>query len=279
MNTHTIDHSIDIDALAKELANGMSLEQLREKQGFTPLTSGSIPALAPLVPITENGKRYLETLRGEQKPQQPTPRDLSQPMSWEVARRKVWALFEMRAAHLSQIEDRDFNWVFGENELDIIRNMIRYFTNDRECKWPLTKGLFLYGLPGTGKTEIMQVFERFCRENDLPKQFQFTSMSEVYAKAKVDKGFDPVTPNVQLDRCLDEFGRYTGAVTNFGESVDINEVIIEQRYPRFRAGGQLTHIIANMTPNEADGVFSSMIFDRIRQMCTSIHFEGQSKRK
>lgn len=305
MNTHTIDHSIDIDALAKELANGMSLEQLREKQGFTPLTSGSIPALAPLVPITENGKRYLEGLRASSTAKIITsPRRIRQEMPYDdadfeqwvkqgwistldsggaliTAKRKVWGLLQMRAAEISVLENRDFDWVFDENLPWIVKNMTKYFINDPSCEFigGLAKGLFLYGLPGTMKTELMQIFERFTRENKLQKQFQFTSMSEVYAKAKVDKGFDPITPNIQLDRCLDEFGRYTGAVTNFGESVDINEVIIEQRYPRFRAGGQLTHIIANMTPNEADGVFSSMIFDRIRQMCTSIHFEGQSKRK
>jgi len=278
MNTHTIDHSIDIDALAKELAKGMSLEQLREKQGCGQLSSGSIPALAPVVAITEAGRKYLETLRSEPKPLPPTARDLSQPMKWEDARRKVWALFEIRAAHLSQIEDREFNWTFDESDRVIIRNLIRYFINDRDCEWSLTKGLFVYGLPGTGKTEIMQVFERFCRENDLPKQFQFTSMAETYVKAKAEKGFDPITLNIQLDRCFDEFGLYTGAVMTFGESLDINEAIIEARYKRFRQSGQVTHFISNMTTPDVKAAFSPMIYDRVKQMCTSVFFKGQSKR-
>lgn len=278
MNKHEIDHSIDIDALAKELAGNLSLDEMRRKQGGT-LSTGGVPKLAELVPITEEGRKHLERLRGDAQPAPPQTRSLQQPMSWEDARRKVWALFEMRAAHISQIEDRDFNWAFDENDLETIRNMIRYFTNDRSCAWPLTKGLFVYGLPGTGKTEIMQVMEKFTRENDLPKSFEFTSMSETYTKAKVDSKFDPITPNIQLDRCLDEFGRYTGAVTNFGESLDINEVIIEQRYPRYRNGGQLTHIIANISPNQTAPILSGMIFDRIGQMCTSVYFKGQSKRK
>mgnify|MGYP006327336057 FL=1 len=156
--------------------------------------------------------------------------------------------------------------------------MIRYFINDRQCEWPLTKGLYLYGLPGTGKTEIMQVFERFARENDLPKQFQFTSMSDVYVKAKSDKNFDPITPNIQLDRVFDEFLRYTGAVMTFGESLDINEAIIEGRYPRYRHGGQLTHFISNASTFEANEGLSEIVFDRVRQMVTSVHFTGKSKR-
>lgn len=273
-----IDYSIDIDALAAKLANGMSLEQMRQKQGGK-LSSGGIPPLAETEPITERGKKHMESLRSEPKPMQPVMRDLSQPMSWDVARRKVWALFEMRAAHISHLENKDFNWQFDENDLGIIRNMIRYFTNDRQCEWPLTKGLFLYGLPGTGKTEIMQVFEKFANENDLPKKFEFTSMSDVYVRAKGEKNFDPITPNIQLDRAFDEFGRYTGPVLTFGDPLDINEAIIEARYKRFRQGGQLTHIISNMTTVELKDAFSSMIFDRIGKMCTGVLFSGQSKRK
>lgn len=275
---HEIDHSIDIDALAKELAKGMSLEAMREKMNGGTLSTGSIPPLSPTIPITDKGRAYLDNLHKEKQPAPPAQRDLSQPMSWDVARRKVWALFEMRAAHISQIEDREFNWVFDQDELTIIRNLIRYFTNDREGKYPITKGLFLYGLPGTGKTEIMQVMERFARENDLPKKFEFTSMAETYVKTKAEKGFDPITLNIQLDRCFDEFGLYTGSVMTFGESLDINEAIIEARYKRYRQSGQITHFISNMTTIEAQGAFSPMIFDRIRQMCTSVHFKGNSKR-
>jgi hypothetical protein len=158
--------------------------------------------------------------------------------------------------------------------------IIKYtdFINDPACEWPLTKGLFVYGMPGTGKTEVMQIFERFAALNSLPKAFSFTSMAEVYVKAKSDKGFDPVTPNIQLDRCFDEFGLHTGAVMTFGESLDINEAIIEARYKRFRQGGQLSHFISNMTTAEVQAAFSPMIFDRIRSMCTSVHFKGKSKR-
>jgi hypothetical protein len=275
--THEIDHTIDIDAIAKKLANGMTLEQLRGATGGN-LSSGSIPPLAPLEPKTERGRKHLASLNAETRRNAPTVRDLTQSMEWEVARRKVWALFQIRAAHISQIEDRDFDWVFDESESRIIRNMTRYFINDRACEWPLTKGLFVYGMPGTGKTEILQVFERFCRENDLPKQFQFTSMAETYVTAKADKNFNPITQNVQLDRCFDEFGLYTGAVMTFGESLDINEAILEARYKRFRHGGQLTHLISNMTTAEIQKTFTPMIFDRIKQMCTSVLFNGKSKR-
>ncbi len=273
-------HEIDIEEIAAKLANGMTLEQLRQRQGGA-LSSGSIPPLSIAVPTTEAGRLHLERLRMGAHPAQPTLRDNSQQMEFDVAKRKVWALLQLRAAHISGIENRDFNWVFDEGDAWIVRNMTKYFINDTSCEFEggLAKGLFLYGMPGTGKTELMQVFERFCRENNLPKAFQFTSMAETYVKAKSDKQFDPITPNIQLDRCFDEFGLYTGAVLTFGESLDINEAIIEARYKRFRQGGQLTHFISNASTAQTEEMVTPMIFDRLRSMCTGVWFKGQSKRK
>jgi hypothetical protein len=157
--------------------------------------------------------------------------------------------------------------------------MTRYFINDPACEWPLTKGLFLFGMPGTGKTELMRVFSRFCEENMFSKQFHYCNLSETYTRAKSDKDFDPITPNVQFDRAFDEFGRHVGPVLRFGEPLDINEAIIEQRYERQRRYGQLTHFIANVTPNDIENALTPMIFDRIRAMCTGVPFSGKSKRR
>ena len=80
MNKHEIDHSIDIDALAKELAGNLSLDEMRQKQGGT-LSTGGVPNLSPLVPITEEGRKHLERLRGDAQPAPPQTRSLQQPMS------------------------------------------------------------------------------------------------------------------------------------------------------------------------------------------------------
>ncbi len=205
-------------------------------------------------------------------------RNTAQEMEYGEARRKVWNILQLRAAHIEVLENRPFEWVFGEAEKTHLQNLTRYFINDPACPYSLTKGLFLFGAPGTGKTEIMQAMERFARENKLTKAFHFCSLSEIHVRAKAEKDSDPVTPNVQYDRCFDEFGRYVGPITRFGDSLDINEAIIEQRYERSRRYGQITHFIANSTPNEMQEAFSPMVFDRLRSMCTSIHFEGESKR-
>lgn len=267
----------NIDEIARELAHGLSLNELREKQApkfqMQPTTTENA--------ATPEGADYLRRLFAEPGTRQTVMvvRRVAQEMDYADARRKVWALLQMRAAHIETLDNRPFEWKFDEGEANIVRNLTRYFINDPACEWPLTKGLFLYGAPGTGKTELAQVFARFTEENFLSKQFTYSSLSEIYVRAKSDKDFDPVTPNVQFDRAFDEFGRHTGPVLRFGEPLDINEAIIEARYERQRRYGQLTHFIANTTPNETQTAFSPMIYDRIRSMCTGVVFTGKSKRR
>ena len=207
-------------------------------------------------------------------------RNTNQEMSYDAARKSFWAILQLRAAHIEVLENTPFEWQFDPEQADIVKNMLKYFINDPSCKWPLTKGLFVYGAPGTGKTEILTSLSEFCfrQQPELTKSFKMCSLSQIYVEAKANKDRDPIQPNVQNDRCFDEFGRYTGHITRFGDTLDINEAIIEQRYERSRRYGQLTHFIANATPNELEGKFTPMIFDRLRSMCTSVHFSGSSKR-
>jgi DNA replication protein DnaC len=244
----------------------------RSSPGHTPATPEQIAATAAYWEkvFSETPKRY----------EGPAVRSIApEAMDYETAKRKVWEILQQRAAQIEYLDNEPFRWQFDEQEKRILQNLTRYFINDPGCEWSLTKGLFLYGVPGTGKTEIMRAISRFCEENDLRKKFVFCSMSEIYTTAKSDSKYDSITPNVQFDRVFDEFGRMTGQVNQFGNLIDINETIVEQRYTRSRRYGQLTHFIANGTPNEINELFTPMVSDRLRSMCTGVYFKGKSKRK
>lgn len=265
----------DINKIAEQLAGGLSLDELRRKQARTAKERVKTPE------EIEAEKQYWAKVFAEKpaKPELFMSRSTAQEMGYDDARRRFWAIMQMRAAHIANLENNpEFEWIVTDQFANTLRNMVKYFINDSTGEIPLTKGLFIFGENGTGKTEIMQAFSRFTVQYDLTKQFVFCSMSEVYNRTRADKEYDPVAINEQHDRCFDEFGRQVGPVLRYGDPLDINEAIIEARYTRFRRYGQITHFIANMAPNEAEAQLSPMVFDRLRSMCTSVEFTGKSKR-
>lgn len=206
---------------------------------------------------------------------------IPQTLDYREARKRLWGILQLRAASIAIHEAREFDWIFDEDQKQTIRGLIQYFINDPECPWPLHKGLYVFGMPGTGKTEIMRALSRFTIEAGIQKKFQVSSFSEIYTEAKTstNREHDPIGDNLKFNRCFDEFGRYVGAVNRFGNTIDIAETLVELRYERFQRYGQITHFIANATPAETADLVTPMVFDRIRSMCTSIEFPGQSKRK
>lgn len=265
----------NIEKIATQLAGGLSLDELRRRQ------SGEAKQRVKSPEEIEAESEYWARVFAEKpaRPEMLMCRSTAQEMEYDDARKKFWGVMQMRASHIAVLENNpEFEWIITPELSVILRNLVKYFINDRTSEIPLTKGLFVFGENGTGKTEIMQSFSRFTEANNLTKRFIFGSMSEVYSRARADKDFDPITPNEQRDRCFDEFGRNVGPIIRFGDALDINEAIIEARYNRFRRYGQITHFIANMAPNEAEVKLSPMVFDRLRSMCTSIEFTGKSKR-
>lgn len=273
----------NLDEIARSLAGNLSPDQL-EKVWREGSVAGEREFPRP-VP-NELERAYWQQVFSKQQTGQSlfVTRSTRQEMEYETARRKVWALMQLRAAHISDLEGKPFEWDMNADFAAAVRALTKYFVNDPTAEYdgkplPLTKGLFIYGAVGTGKTEVMHIMQRFATENNLTKAFHFSSLSKTYTDAKASADFDPVAPNVCFDRCFDEFGRYVGAVKRYGDDLDINEAILEQRYERFKRYGQLTHLIANLTPNETAEKFSPMLVDRIRSMCTGIYFKGESKRK
>lgn len=269
----------DIDEIARQLAGNLSADELRQKweRGVVYLGEPVEPTQGQRQSLSD----YVQKIRNDAPVfSAPVRMRTFEPerMKYEEARRKFWAVLQFRAAAIETLTEKPFVWEFDEAEQYNIQNLLRYFINDPECKYPLSKGIFVYGAVGTGKTEIMQAFCKFCEAHDLKKSFKLTSMSAVHIEAKTNKDFDPIAENIMYDRLFDEFGRHTGAVIRFGDALDINEAIIEFRYERWKRYGQLSHFIANATPNDLETLFSPMIFDRLREMCTSVLFPGKSKR-
>lgn len=269
----------NINEIAATLANGLSLDDLRRRQNGNPADK---PKPAKTAEQIEAEHSYWQLVFSERQAQPEGlrfSRGTAQEMDYEEARKKFFAIIQMRAAHISmEKREPDWNWQWDDDLKRNVRNLVKWVINDPTCELNLTKGLFVFGENGAGKTEFLTALETFAKRYVLSKQFELCSMSEVYDRTREDKDYSPIKENIQFDRCFDEFGRHVGPVVRYGDGLDINEAIIEARYNRFRRYGQISHFIANMAPNEAEQAFSPVIFDRLRTMCTSVHFTGKSRR-
>ena len=207
---------------------------------------------------------------------QPLP---SQEMEYSEAKNRFNSILMARAQMIRvQSRNENFKWLFSSEQKQMLTDMLHYFINSTESRYDLSKGLYVFGMPGTGKTEIMRSFSLFTQNAQLHKAFEFNSMSDVYTGAIKDQQTDWVQQMSQGFRAFDELGRYTGDVLNFGNPININEAIIEKRYVKYQYSGQLTHLISNATPSEALEMFTPALADRIRSMTQGIHFSGTSKR-
>lgn len=254
------------------LSGGYSLEELRQMQERPRFVSAE-----PSQEAVQALQTYWERVYSTKPRQVKNNRSYAQIMPYSEGRKKVAELLDERAAEITAITGRPFCWDIpaGGELAAVIRGLIQYFTNDPASPWPIHKGLLVYGMPGAGKTEIMRIFQRFA--SGTTKAFEFTSFSDVYTKARMDKSFDFMNC-ATFDRCFDEFLRHTGAVSYFGDQIDVNEALIEARYTRNRNYGQITHFITNGDTNTVQQMLSAPAFDRVRGMCSGVEFPGESKR-
>lgn len=262
-----------IETIAAELANGLTLDELREKQSAL-LTERRY--VAPTTPEQQEAlRKYWEGVMREPVTNtvlNVTRSTAPEKISYDEARRKVWKLICERAESLGH------PFRFTDEQGAVIGKLIRYFINDRTCGLDLTKGLFVYGVPGCGKTEIMRILATFTKESELAKAFVFSDMSEIYAGAIADKNSDPITPNIQFDRCFDEIGLKVGEVNLWGNNIDINESIIYARYNRNRKFGQLTHVVSNHDSKRIEALLTARVFDRMKDLVQSVNYPGESNR-
>ncbi len=142
---------------------------------------------------TEREREYWNTVWGTTKATAATAMpSLKQEMSFDEARAEMKKIFIARTNELSTLKNAPFVWSFSDEQKEILWNLLRWFINDPQSVYPLHKGLYLYGAFGCGKTEIMQLFQRFAEVRSLTKSFQWSNLSEMYDRAAADKNYNPI---------------------------------------------------------------------------------------
>lgn len=168
-----------------------------------------------------------------------------------------------------------------------LMNDIYKYIERREGRLNPSKGLWLWGPIGTGKSTIIQIMNMYDKlANGLSMGgypiggFMIELASTVATKfaAKGSDGLEPYTYNYGNVRTIsfDELGREPLPAKHFGTELNVMQYVFQCRY-EFRSEAH-THVTTNLTLNEVQKKYGDHIADRINEMFNVIEVRGRSRR-
>lgn len=203
-------------------------------------------------------------------------KELNQVLSYDDAKVIVWEIGK------GILEQSGKKWMVDKHSKPVIENIIRYFICDPAGEYDLSKGLYLFGDVGRGKTFLMRVMQVFCQAVPIEKRkFKTANCADIVDELlflKDNAGL--MDKYVNNDTWLfDDMGNEPGAVKSYGNEILPMERILIQRYVKFVNGFCITHVTSNDTPEELEAKYGTRLADRATEMFNFIFLQGESKRK
>ena len=178
-----------------------------------------------------------------------------------------------------------------EHNRNLYENGVRYMAGDPESKFPLNKGLLLFGPPGTGKSlffKIMNLLNSGTKGQNGFTTIAINQMIDGIAKNGLNYfsqagitfpnhvyGFDSSKKHLFLDDlCLS-----SDSVNYFGNTIDLVFNFIQRRYIAYTDNSILTHITTNLKPNLFKEHYGEAVFSRMNQMFHPLPLMGKDFRK
>ncbi|SBW03812.1 conserved hypothetical protein [uncultured Dysgonomonas sp.] len=145
-----------------------------------------------------------------------------------------------------------------------------------------SKGLWLMGDIGTGKSSLMQVFSKYM----IAKHdgFLIHDCSHVANQYSISGDLDKYTYNQTgyhgepVWMCFDELGRESIPANHFGQKLNVMQHILSTRYSLWQTEKVKTFVTTNLDAIGVEGCYGDYIRDRCREMFNLISFTGESRR-
>ena len=177
--------------------------------------------------------------------------------------------------------EREFSeFVVDEYNRDVIRFLVYYFNNCKLAEnifpgkdYKVHKNLMILGVPGTGKTLLMQVFSEYLKLTNNPNMFFNLSVTQMMNYYKINGHIDRYTYNEEggkgidgmpFNICINDIGLETENQKSYGTS-------LESHFKKY-------HITSNLDLDEFKERFGYRLIDRFKSF-NVIPLLGGSRRK
>lgn len=206
--------------------------------------------------------------------------------------RRPWTSKEMFQYLNVRCHELDVKFQIDETNHDVIKALCKYFTNDpgfekMNPNWKLNKGILLFGSVGTGKTTIMNLFNRnkkacfsviSCRLiadkfADLGSELLHVYANPLHVPYSTRSFFQ-----TKIGVCFDDLGTERLG-KRYGDTANVMEQILLNRYDRLEKEWHMVHITTNLTAEEIEECYGTRVRSRMREMFNMITLNGEDRRK
>lgn len=157
-----------------------------------------------------------------------TPETVTKPdITYDEYRVQLWEGFKMlkKTANLSEIK------FHPKNASETIPNVIRYMIGSDQSSYSLTKGLWIWGRFGSGKTDFVLTLLRVhntlaSRYSNLSK-IKIVSYNAIYEQCRSEGNTEPINKMIKGYTFIDDFFyQERSAAKIFGNTDNIAELVI-----------------------------------------------------
>ena len=145
-----------------------------------------------------------------------------------------------------------------------------------------SRGLWLAGNLGTGKSTLMRAVKAFCRVYSDPRSPNLPSHMLWRHAKEIVSDYEESGPSAIKDLAdvanpliIDDLGTENMSAMRYGNVRNVIEEILSRRYDR----GFSTMVTTNFTMDDVRQAYRDRIYDRIRESFSIIYFLGPSFRE
>lgn len=169
-------------------------------------------------------------------------------------------------------------FIVREDNRSKLTDILRYFTGNEGLD--LSKGIYLYGTFGCGKTALMASVRKFIAEYFPfnPNGYLSVSLEKIIEHYKSEGNvlkFGYSINDNPIHLCIDEFGKEMDEKIYGTKADSVIHNLFMIRYELFQQG-KLTHVTSNFSPDKLN--IEPIIKDRMAEMFNFIEINGGSFR-